>query len=148
MSDFELQRALRGLRHDEAPARDLWPAIAARVGVAASAPAPRRQRGPRPLWLAGAAVLLAAAASLWLHPWDAPASRTLAGDAVAPLHAPRTQPPNGDPRFLAGAIVLDTAHAQLEHALAQQPDSALLGELLKRTQARRARLGHDAGRAG
>ncbi|MCW5578895.1 MAG: hypothetical protein KIS89_09640 [Dokdonella sp.] len=147
MTDFELQRGLRAQRTDHPPARDLWPAIAAAVAAGRAAPM-RRHRRLLP-WLAAAClVMLAIGAGTLLRPWQAATPQPLASTSIAPLRAARTRPPNDDPRLLAGAIVLDAAHAQIEQALASQPDNALLGDLLKRTQARRARLLHDAGRTG
>ena len=43
IGEAELRLALRGLRHDIEPARDLWPGIAARIGALP------RQGAPRPL---------------------------------------------------------------------------------------------------
>jgi hypothetical protein len=64
------------------------------------------------------------------------------------LRAVKTRAPNDDPRLLAAAIVLDSAHAELQQALAQHPDSPFLVDLLNRTQARRDKLDHFGANAG
>ena len=64
------------------------------------------------------------------------------------LRAVKTRAPNDDPRLLAAAIVLDSAHAELQQAIAQHPDSPFLADLLNRTQARRDKLDHFGASAG
>ena len=58
IGEAELRLALRGLRRDIEPARDLWPDIAARIGALPRESAPRR-RHPWLLSLATAASLAA-----------------------------------------------------------------------------------------
>lgn len=147
MTDLELRQRLRQLRDARDPARDLWPAIAVRLQPAPAATRHVRRRRA-PALAAAALLLLALGVGALLRPWHAALDPGLAGATPTPLHRTPTRAPHGDPRLLAGAIVLDTAHAQLEQALAAQPDSALLNDLLKRTQARRARLAQHAGQAG
>lgn len=142
MNDLDLQRALRQLAAPVPPARDLWPAIAARIGVL------RARRRPRwPLLTAAAIVIAVIAASLPRPPAPAP-QFTRVADARATLHLSRTRAPDDDPRLLAAAIVLDSAQAQLEQALAQQPGNPSLEQLLKRTQQRRIRLDQFGASAG
>ena len=65
MSDFELRRRLQGLKADRHPAKDLWPAIAARLDTPAWRPA-RPARHVLLPWTAVAAVALAVVAGVWL----------------------------------------------------------------------------------
>jgi hypothetical protein len=59
-----------------------------------------------------------------------------------------TRAPGGDPRLVGAAVVLDSAHAELEQALEQRPDAVFLVSLLNRTNARRMKLEHYGVRAG
>ncbi len=146
MNDLEWRRALRRLNAPHAPQRDLWPDIATRIATADAG-----MRGPARSWhralpAIAAGVVLALGALGAFHATAPTAPNTPALHAA--LRPDKTQAPNGDPRLLAGAIVLDAAHAELEQALQLHPDSPLLANLLQRTQERRARLNHYGMRAG
>ncbi len=154
MNDFEIQRQLRELNTPRMPQTDLWPGIATHIAAEAALPAPRRRRPVWPLAIA-AAMLLAVGGSLVLigqHPHDdAPgvATTTAPPTRVSP-HDLRDFPrmPSGDPRLLGAAVVLDSAHAELEQALEQRPDAVFLVSLLNRTNARRMKLDHFGASAG
>jgi hypothetical protein len=137
-NELELQRALRALREWNAPREpdtDLWPAIAARLEVATTQAYPRRWL---PMALAASAALAIAASTIALvglrgHPASMNPSLPTA------RHAPPL-PNRGDPRFAAATIVLDAAEAELAQALAQDPGSRLLNNLIYRTARQRHNL--------
>lgn len=146
--EFEWRNQMRKLGGPVEPARDLWPAIAARVGAAAVPARPRRRVGA---WLAMAATLVAAVGAggmAWRAQHSATARHPQAQPAVATT-APRADelPPTAlgwalpaDPALAASARKLDDASAQLQHALEQRPDAVFLVGLLNRTNAQRLRL--------
>lgn len=154
MTDFEVQRQLREMNSPRMPRADLWPAIATRIAADAALPAPRRRRPAWPLAIA-AAMLLAVGGSLVLrapHPHgDAPVMAAAA--SPTPRLTPRdaldpARMPSGDPRLVGAAVVLDSAHAELEQALERRPDAVFLVSLLNRTNARRMKLDHFGANAG
>jgi len=154
MTDFEIQRQLRELNAPRMPQKDLWPGIATRIAAEAALPATRRRRPIWPLAIA-AAMLLAIGGSLVLlgqRPHDdvpAVAATTSPGSRVSPRDAlDAARMPSGDPRLVGAAVVLDTAHAELEQALEQRPDAVFLVSLLNRTNARRMKLDHFGANAG
>ena len=110
---------LRGLRLDQAPQRDLWPGIEARI-------APRRRAAWRP-WLgyAMAASVVGAVTVGLLR--EAPPPR-VATVAERPVVAGQV------------AIVRD-AENQLRNALEQDPESESLRRLLESMQQQRGQLG-------
>ncbi|MBN8717651.1 hypothetical protein [Thermomonas sp.] len=101
--DTALRLALRGLRREIAPGRDLWPGIAARLPAqAAATPPPTRlpphRRGwPWPLALA-ASLALALGLAWQLRPGTSPAPmptdspQRLAAQAASPAASPRVAP--------------------------------------------------------
>lgn len=155
MNDFEIQRDLRAMNAARAPAGDLWPAIAARIAQAdaqTAATPPRR-------WLpyaAAAGFVFAAVSAVTLFGLHSREQAPLASNATAPAPervSPRdaydlARAPGGDPRLVGAAVVLDSAHAELEQALEQRPDAVFLVSLLNRTNARRMKLEHYGVRAG
>jgi len=147
MNDFEIQRDLRRMNVPREPQRDLWGGIAARIG-AMPVVAPRAPRWRRPALAAAAGIVLAVAGIVALRMQASPAPSYAAADARATLRTIKTRAPNDDPRLLAAAIVLDSAHAELQQAIAQHPDSPFLVDLLHRTQARRDKLDHYGASAG
>lgn len=147
MNDFEIQRGLRRMNAPREPQRDLWSGIAARIEAAPLA-AVCRPRWRSPAFAAAAGIVLAVAAIATFRA-QTPSPATFAdGNARATLRPLKTRAPNDDPRLLAAAIVLDSAHAEIEQALAQSPNNPLLVDLLSRTQARRDRLDHYGANAG
>ncbi len=134
--DEALDKAVRALPRELAPARDLWPALAARL------PAQRQQRwrGQTSLWVA-AAVLAAA----WLSPWRLPlesdnarnpvsvAADTLHAQWQAAYETARTSAA-GIPglAYLSQGHEWDTAIAQVHAALVDFPDDPYLLAQLER----------------
>lgn len=157
MSEFELRQRLRALRRDVEPPRDLWPAIAARLGTAQAAPvpAPRRRAGAWPEALAAMLVLALGAGTLLLREAPAPAA-SVAADATpwalreaqaidlsyqAALGSAGPGLKERRPRELAAAETeLDAAQAAIEHALRENPGSTHLLKLLQQTHDQRLRL--------
>jgi hypothetical protein len=157
MNDFEIQRGLRQMNTPRMPQADLWPGIAARISAAETRTQP--QRSMRRNWLpfaAAASVLLAVGAGitvLRMQPHDdavVSANRSMPMPSrISPKDARDfTRAPGGDPRLVGAAVVLDSAHAELEQALEQRPDAVFLVSLLNRTNARRMKLEHYGARAG
>ena len=153
--DDRLRWQLRALRQDTAPARDLWPAIVARIAepVPAAVPAPPRRRYA--LSLALAASLLLAAGLAWQVPPPAPAA---APDALARREAqamarqyrgaldelaPLPQAPRGA-AYASALRELDASADAILRALERDPDSRLLLEQLHRTYSKRLALGQRA----
>ena len=164
MNGFEMQRQLRALNTSRPPQADLWPGIAARIGptgtsgaaqVGSSRERPRRRRTTwRPVATAAALLLafgggwfLARLPSIDAIPAGAPLAATTADTLPAAIQA-FTRTHGGDPRLASATLVLDAAHAELEQALAQQPDAAFLVGLLARTHAHRAQLDRYGRQAG
>ena len=167
MSEFELRQRLRALRVEQEPARDLWPAIAARLDATPAGaelrPArlrdtrgtPRRRLAAWPEALAAALVLALGAGALLLREAQAPAAPALATDtpwtlreALAiertfrtALGAPDARALEGRPQELVAAETeLDAAQRSIERALQQNPDSTHLLKLLQQTHEQRLRL--------
>lgn len=150
MTDFEIQRQLRALNAPRAPQADLWPVIATRLGANAAVPLARRRRG-LPLAAAAALLLAVVTGTLVFGLREQAATRSVANTTTnAPLGGAHdfSRAPGGDPRLLGAAIVLDTAHAELEQALEERPDAVFLVSLLNRTNARRMKLEQFGASAG
>lgn len=145
-----LRWQLRAQRRDTPPARDLWPDIAARLQSQ-----PQRMTPPRPRWLtpvalAATLVLAVGSVGLWrgsVTPTsDAPVQATLvqreaegmtrqyqaAIQEMGAAQPPAELQPTFDELDRNARIILT--------ALAQNPDSRLLLEQLRRTYARRLAL--------
>ena len=144
-----LRWQLRALRRDEAPARDLWPGIAAALTTHQPAPAPRR----RP-WLAPAAMAASLLLVVGVLAWQ---QATLAPFAPLPRETLVQREADGLTRSYQAALqefapvspagslqpaiaVLDRDVALIRDALQQAPDSRLLLEQLRRTYAHRLAL--------
>lgn len=167
--EAELRLALRGLRQDADPGRDLWPGIAARIAaLPRQAPATPAQRTQRWLWpLATAASLLLAVGVTWkMQP--ATLSPDMQGAAIAttatgagrpgPLvqreaenltvqyrAALRELDPQAVPDgWQPGLEALDRSAAEIRGALQRDPDSRLLLERLRDTYTRRLALSRRA----
>lgn len=134
--DEALDKAVRALPRELAPARDLWPALAARL------PARRQQRWRRQtsLWVA-AAVL----AAVWLSPLRLPLESGTARNPVSvaadTLHAQwqaAYETARSSAADIAGLAYLpqgqewDTAIAQVHAALVEFPDDPYLLAQLER----------------
>lgn len=164
MSEFELRRRLRNLGGEREPARDLWPAIASRLAPAA---APRAAaRWP---WAAAAALVAAIGAGMFGaaqlgDPAQVPAARVVVS-AARPTAWPLREAQVMDAMY-AGALEaaaggrreaaslrdraspdvraaqreIDAAQLALERALAQDPQSGYLLDLLRQTHEKRLRL--------
>jgi len=153
MTDFEIQRGLRQMNTPRMPQGDLWPGIAARIAAAEA------QRSSRRSWLplaAAASLLIAIGAGVAVLRMQPPDEAKLGANSTMPMPnrvSPKdardfTRAPGGDPRLVGAAVVLDSAHAELEQALEQRPDAVFLVSLLNRTNARRMKLEHYGARAG
>jgi type II secretory pathway component PulL len=156
MTEFEIQRNLRAMNQPRMPERDLWSAIAARIGSEAAAPVARRRWIPL---AAAAGTVLAIAGSLLVfsmqqHRNDATtdeyATATAArAERISPQQAREQALRTGaDPRIAGANIVLDAAHSELQQALEQHPDAVFLVSLLNRTNAQRMKLEQFGAKAG
>ena len=158
--DAALRLALRGLRQDRDPGRDLWPGIEARIHALppASLPASPPRRWAWPLAMA-ASMLLSAGVAWQMRPADAPPVAAPTGEAVAATLVQREAttltvqyqaalrelefqpaPANWQP----GLDALDRSAAEIRSALEQNPDSRLLLERLRETYTRRLALSRRA----
>ena len=164
-NEFLWRNQMRKQAEAVEPARDLWPAIAARLN--ATATSHRRSRRSRIGWLAIAATLVVAGgAGLTAWRWQravpipAPVAMTatdvqqVAAQPVANSGAPAPEltaldwAVPDDPMLAASAQNLDNASAQLQDALEQRPDAVFLVGLLNRTNSMRLRLLRKSPNAG
>lgn len=151
IGEAELRLALRGLRRDIEPERDLWPSIAARL------PPQRMTRRPAPVWpLALAASMLLALGLAWqagprdTRPVAIDAPRASLPDTAEVLTAHyqaalreldvRATPVSWQP----GLEALDRSAEQVREALRHSPDSSLLLEQLRQIYTRRIALSRRA----
>ena len=158
--DAALRLALRGLRQDRDPGRDLWPGIEARIHALpqASVPVSPPRRWAWPLAMA-ASMLLSAGLAWQMRPAEAPAAAPAAGQAVATTLVQREattltvqyqaalrelefQPASAN--WQPGLEALDRSAAEIRSALQQNPDSRLLLERLRETYTRRLALSRRA----
>ena len=158
IGDAELRMALRGLRREIEPARDLWPGIAERLAAA-----PRARPAPRRRWLwpvsMAASMLLAAGLAWHVRPASAPAAPQPArvassaglvqreADAMtrhyqAALREFAAGPASAN--WQPGFDALDRSAAEIRDAMKKNPDSRLLLERLRETYARRLALSRRA----
>jgi len=169
IGEAELRMALRGLRQDVEPGRDLWPGIAARIAAlprqAHVARPPPRQRWLLPLATAASLLLAVGVAWKMQPPATAPAvsgaaiAATAAGAGRrAPLvqreaatltvqyrAALRELEPQAVPAgWQPGLDALDRSAAEIRDALRRDPDSRLLLQRLRDTYTRRLALSRRA----
>ena len=158
--DAALHLALRGLRQDRDPGRDLWPDIEARIHALpqASAPVAANRRWAWPLAMA-ASMLLSAGVAWQMRPAEAPMAARQADVRVAATLVQReagtltvqyqaalreldVQPAPAS--WQPGLEALDRSAAEIRSALQQNPDSRLLLERLRETYTRRLALSRRA----
>ncbi len=148
MNDLLERQALRALRQDRQPARDLWPGIAARLG-------PRATRRAGPWWFALAASLLLAmpAVLLWQGPPgtttqdSTPAGLVRDADAMAIQYQAALAEVSAAPlplplRGIADDLERDAE--RLHRALEADPQALLVLHQLRRTYDQRLRLSQRA----
>jgi len=163
MDELEYRRLLKALAPDIEPERDLFPGIAARLDVRASA----ARRDARPLFpfAAAAAFVVVSITAGWLALQRVP-------DAVAPEVLVQTPPllreaqalrveyeaatragaanqrsqlrEQADPRLVAAWTELDAAESELTAALELAPDARFLLHRLKQVQDQRLQLTRKA----
>lgn len=138
-----LRWQLRALRQDAAPARDLWPGIAARL--AAQPPARKPQRWLRPVALAASLVLAIGAVGWFSRTNDVASAPTLvqreAEGLTLQYQAALQEVQAPTPASLRPTVeALDRDAALIRAALARDPDSVRLLEQLRRTYAHRLAL--------
>ena len=158
--DAALRLALRGLRQDRDPGRDLWPGIEARIRALpqSSTPVAARRRWPWPVAMA-ASMLLSAGLAWQMRPAEAPMAARQADVRVAATLVQReagtltvqyqaalreldVQPAPAS--WQPGLEALDRSAAEIRSALQQNPDSRLLLERLRETYTRRLALSRRA----
>lgn len=160
-----LRGALRGLRTDVAPARDLWPAIAASLEPRTPAPAAplpphahagrgtgrRRRHGRRNAGYAAAAAVVLAAGVGW-HMWPDPRAPEAALPAAQVAATPATSDANAPLLLAADALAREYQGALREVAAASSvamtatptaPTDGLDAELERRATEVRAALARD-----
>ena len=148
-----LRWSLRGLRREEQPQHDLWPAIAQRI-----ASTPQMASAPsQPAWqrfapMATAAVLALAIGLTWQlrpaqHAAADPAAALLAqeADAMTREYQAALHELDGSASVAANKATpdlreLDRSAAQIRTAMTRDPDARFLLERLQRTYARRLAL--------
>ena len=155
MTEFEMQRKLRAMNAPREPERDLWPAIAARIGSSETS-APRARHRWIPLAAAASTVLAIAGGLAFFamkgHVDASPSddyAMTTRIERISPAQAREQALRSGeDPRLAGPNIVLDAAHSELQQALEQHPDAVFLVSLLNRTNAQRMKLEQFGAKAG
>ena len=166
----ELLERARALPRSIEPPRDLWPDVDAALDAApvvALGAAPWRPRaGLRPVWLVAAALALvvvtAALTTFFLRESDTLLARKLKGMPGAASPSTETRPASEDllrsleeqnlpPETIAivqrNLAVIDVAIAELEAALAEDPDNRELARMLVSTHRKRDELIQGAVRA-
>jgi len=150
-ADARLRLALRGLRRDAPPARDLWPELATRLArTSQHAMAPARPRVWVPALTLAASLLLAVGLAWQLRPAVAPddPARLIQREAqamtreyrAALYELERSAPPPAASPVTPALHELDRSAAQIRTALDRDPDARFLLERLRRTYAQRLAL--------
>jgi hypothetical protein len=146
--DVELQRALRELRRDRLPERDLWPQIQAQIAAPARTFASRHGGRRFAPWAMAASIVLGMAVAwrLQLPPTPSPQAGLISHEAQAMTREYRgalkviaASAPSGvepDPALRE----LDRSAAQIRSALAKDPDARFLLDRLRHTYAMRLAL--------
>ena len=149
--DARLQLALRGLRRDVPPGRDLWPDLAARLAkTPQQAPVAARPRRWMPAFALAASLLVAVGVAWQLRPIAAPeaSSDLIQREAqamtreyrAALLELERSAPPPAASPVTPALHELDRSAAQIRGALARDPDARFLLDRLRSTYAQRLAL--------
>jgi hypothetical protein len=146
----ELRWALRGLRRDDPPGRDLWPEISARLPLAAVRPAHRARNRFVPSIALAASLTLAVGLAWQQRPApDAgsdPQAQLISAEAEAMTReyqaALRELQGTAPPRAAANPSLdeLDRSAAQIRTALTRDPNARYLLDRLQHTYARRLDL--------
>ena len=158
--DAAMRLALRGLRQEVEPSRDLWSGIEARIHALpqAAAPVAQHKRWAWPLAMA-ASMVLSAGLAWQMRPVDVPApvpttdvpvvatlvqreAGILTVQYEAALRELEFQPVPAN--WQPGLEALDRSAAEIRSALQQNPDSRLLLERLRETYTRRLALSRRA----
>lgn len=145
--EFQWRSGMRSLDEKVEPAKDLWPAIAARIDSEARV-VPLRPRATWPRFAAIAATLvIASGAALVAYRQagnvDAVASAPVKAPTGISVNVPHTAldwAVPADPKLAAAAQDLDKASADLQAALEARPDAVFLVSMINRTNAQRMRL--------
>ncbi len=168
IGEAELRMALRGLRQDIEPGRDLWPGIAARLQSLPQQPAQAARTSSRPGWrgpVATAASLLLAVGMAWQFKPAGPVAATAPDvvQATRPANrstliqreadsltvqyqaalreiAPQPVPAGWQP----GLDALDLSAVEIRTAMQHDPNSRLLLQRLRDTYTRRLALARRA----
>ena len=153
--DASLRLQLRGLRQDIAPANDLWPAIAARLGESAATdavPAPRRKAANIAPWALAASLVLSLGIAWRMQPPPAPASApvrlvdreadSMAREYRAALQELQASAPAATTGTPAQPALreLDRSARQIRDAIERDPDATFLLDRLQRTYTLRLEL--------
>ncbi|MFL6591589.1 MAG: hypothetical protein ACJ8GK_02625 [Luteimonas sp.] len=144
--DEALQRALRDLRRDRVPDRDLWPQIHARIAAPAPTTAAHRAARRFAPWAMAASVVLGVAVAWRLQPPPAPQAGLISHEAQA-----MTREYRGALKVIAASAPssveadpalreLDRSAALIQSALAKDPDARFLLDRLRHTYAMRLAL--------
>jgi len=148
--DDALRRALRQLRRDQSPERDLWPAIQARIATAPTTARTNRRASARRFvpWALAASVALAFTVAWQMRPLE-----RRSGEAQLISHEAQalTREYRGALQVIAASVPssveadpalreLDRSAAQIRGALAKDPDARFLLERLRHTYAMRLAL--------
>jgi hypothetical protein len=157
MTEFEIQRNLRAMNAPREPARDLWPAIAARIGASSESSAPPAMRRRWIPLAAAASTVFAIVGALTFFALRDHVDTSIDNDYAMTTRIERISPAQAreqalrsgeDPRLAGSNIVLDAAHSELQQALEQHPDAVFLVSLLNRTNAQRMKLEQFGAKAG
>lgn len=146
MNDFEIQRRLRELRVAREPGRDLWPGIGERLAMPTTPAVARTVRRRHWLPLSAAAMLaVATTAGLFAVTVQRQAMQQAAQDEASPsvreqIERARELALRGHPDLAGAEVVLDSANAELEQALREQPDALYLVSLVNQTHAQQRKL--------
>ena len=155
--DANLRLQLRGLRHDIAPATDLWPGIAERIAApraAAGATVAQRTQRYAP-WALAASLVLAMGVAWKMQPPAMPGMAAPLADAQVVTREARAMtreydaalrevlaaaPTVATPATVPALLELDRSAGQIRSALRDDPGARFLLERLRRTYAMRLEL--------
>jgi hypothetical protein len=150
-TDARLRLALRGLRRDVPPERDLWPELAARLAqTPQQMPVAAGRRPWIPAFALAASLLLAVGVAWQLRPAAVPdeSARLIQHEAqamtreyrAALYELERSAPPPAASPVTPALHELDRSAAQIRTALTRDPDARFLLEQLRKTYAQRLAL--------